>query len=60
MNKKFDNMKKVRNKITKDVYYTSEYLPSKEINGVLFVSVKRNATDTNSFFMRKDSLEICK
>ena len=58
MNKK--EYSKVRNKITKDIYYTSDQLPLKEIDGITFVQVKRNIDDKNIFFVKKDSLEKVK
>lgn len=57
---KKEQYKKVQNKITKDVYYTSNMMPIKEIDGIAFIQVKRNINDKTIFLVKKDSLENVK
>jgi hypothetical protein len=56
---KFLPLKKVRSKITQDIYYTSESLPTKKIDGILFVGIKKSETDKRIFFMNKEFIEKC-
>lgn len=56
---KFLPLNKVRSKITQDIYYTNEALPTKEIDGKLFIGVKKSETDKNIFFMNKEFIEKC-
>lgn len=50
---------KVRSKITQDIYYTNENLPTKEIDGKIFIGVKKNERDRDIFYMNKENMEKC-
>lgn len=48
---------KVRNKFNQDLLYTSPEWPTKEIDGILFISVKVRENDSYLKLMRKDQIE---
>ena len=53
-------IRKVRNRITNEEFYTSNQFPEHEIDGVKFMSVKRKQTDERIFLVKKDSVEYVK
>lgn len=56
-------LKKVRVRTNQEIYYTYSHWPTKEIDGVEFISVVKQAPSHNtqpSHLMRKDSLEYVK
>jgi hypothetical protein len=59
LNKKTEKIVKVKSIFNNDFYYSSESFPTKTIDGELFVGVKKNKNDNETFFMKKDNLEIC-
>lgn len=60
MNKKSEKIVKVKSIFNNDYYYSSPSFPSKEIDGQLFIGVKKNRNDKETFFMRKENLEVCR
>lgn len=48
---------RVRSKINQDVYFTSKDFPTKEIDGQVFIGVRKNANDKQIFFMKKENME---
>lgn len=48
---------RVRSKVNQDVYYSSKDFPSKEIDGQIFIGVKKNENDKQIFFMKKENME---
>jgi len=55
-------LQKVRNRIHIDeTYYTYSHWPTKDIDGVAFLPIIKEITDTPKvFYMRKDNLEYIK
>jgi hypothetical protein len=47
----------VKNKLNQDLLYTSPDWPTKEIDGIQFLSVKVRQNDPHLKLMRKDQLE---
>jgi hypothetical protein len=50
----------VKNRLNQDLVYTSQDWPTKEIDGVQFISVKVKKDDQYLKLMRKDHLERVK
>lgn len=48
----------VRSKISNDIFYHSKSFPTKEIDGKLFIGVKKNEKDSDIFFMKKENMEF--
>lgn len=51
---------KIRSKINQDEYYSSKSFPEKVIDGEVFIGVKKNISDKNIFYMRKENMEVVK
>lgn len=60
MNRNPEKIYKVKSIFNNDYYYSSPSFPSKEIDGHVFIGVKKNKADKETFFMKKENLEICK
>lgn len=48
---------RIRSKINQDIYYTSKDMPTKEIDGHVFIGVKKSEKDHSIFFMKKENME---
>lgn len=59
-NLKTSKLTLVKNKFNQDLLYTSPEWPTKEIDGVQFVSVKVRPHDSYLKLMRKDQIERVK
>lgn len=57
--KKASPLYKVRSKINQDIYFTSKDMPVKEIDGQIFIGVKKREKDDSIFFMKKENMENC-
>jgi hypothetical protein len=57
---KISKLTLVRNKFNQDLLYTSPEWPTKEIDGVQFVSVKVRPQDSYLKLIRKDQIEKVK
>jgi len=60
MSKKPEKIIKVKSIFNNDFYYSSESFPTKIIDGEVFIGVKKNINDSQTFFMKKDNLEVQK
>lgn len=58
MSKNKENLVLVRSKISKDVFYHSKSFSTKEIDGKIFIGVKKNEKDKDIFFMSKENMEF--
>lgn len=47
---------KAKTKETDDILWIIKDAPKRYIEGIEFVKVKRNENDTNSYYIRRDSL----
>lgn len=56
---KSNKMVKVKSKFNDDTYYTNSELPTKVIDGVTFIGVKKDEKDARIFFLNKDNIEFC-
>ena len=53
-------IRQIRSISTGALYVTAADWPSKEIDGVTFLAVKKTAEDKHTYFMRKDGMEFVK
>jgi hypothetical protein len=53
-------IRQIKSIATGALYVTSAEWPSKEIDGVTFIAVKKEASDKHTYFMRKDGMEFVK
>lgn len=53
-------VRQIRSISTGALYVTSANWPSKEIDGVTFLAVKKTDDDKHTYFMRKDGMEFVK
>jgi hypothetical protein len=59
-NKQQFKIRQIKSIATGALYVTSANWPSKEIDGVAFIAVKKEASDNHTYFMRKDGMEFVK
>ena len=52
--------RKVRSKSNFDIYYTSSIWENKEIEGITFIPVTKDANDKQIHYLRKDNVEYVK
>ena len=50
-------LRKVRTLASKEVYWASNDWPTKEVDGQLFIAIKRKPDDNSTFWMKKDQVE---
>ena len=61
MNKKHNfKIRQVKSISTGALYVTAADWPTKEIDGVTFISVKKSAEEKQTYLMRKDGMEFVK
>lgn len=61
MNRKHNfKIRQIRSISTGALYVTAADWPTKEIDGVSFITVKKNNDDTKKYLMRKDGMEFVK
>lgn len=53
-------VRQIRSISTGALYVTAANWPTKEIDGVMFISVKKTAEEKQTYFMRKDGIEFVK
>jgi hypothetical protein len=53
-------IRQIRSIATGALYVTAADWPSKEIDGVTFIAVKKDVSDKHTYFMRKDGMEYVK
>jgi hypothetical protein len=61
MNRKHDfKIRQIRSIATGALYVTAADWPTKQIDGVTFITVKRAAFEKQTYLMRKDGMEFLK
>ena len=60
ISKKQFKIRQIKSIATGDLYVTSADWPFKEIDGVTFIAVRKEASDKHTYFMRKDGMEFVK
>lgn len=53
-------IRQIKSISTGALYVTAANWPTKEIDGVTFISVKKAAEEKQTYFMRKDGMEFVK